>query len=127
MRKIIALLLVVVIAATTLSVMAFAASNSGTGTYKGKAYRCYVYCTDTYGYTSMNWAGTQFLVRACVRVDFHNRITGQEHLAGGYVDNTKFAEKRVDVYYGCVADCAIGTGCIDEIPFVNEIPAYPGR
>ena len=94
MRKIIALLLVVVIAATTLSVMAFAASNSGIGTYKGKAYRCYVYCTDTYGYTSMSWADTQFLVRACVRVDFHNRITGQEHLAGGYVDNTKFAEKE---------------------------------
>lgn len=111
-----------------MSICIFAASNSQTGVYKGKTYRAYVHCSDTTAKASMSWEGTQYDVMVRVSLEYYNfKKQGIEWIGKSSNYNQKFAEKSVSVPYDAVAYRAHCDGLIDDIPFVNDIKAYPGR
>jgi len=58
MKKLMAILLVFVLAASAMSVMAFAYSDYNEGYYKGKPYQGHLSVTDTYGSASFYYRGT---------------------------------------------------------------------
>lgn len=81
MKRFIALLLVVVIAATTLSITAFAYSSYDSGYYGGKAWNAGLYCSKLYVESSLSWAGMNTKALKVVRVEqttfYYDYMTNQ--------------------------------------------------
>lgn len=128
MKRFIAFVLVMVLTVSAMSICIFAASNSQTGVYKGKTYRAYVHCSDTTAKASMSWEGTQYTVMAKVGIDYHVRDTYFDGESWKTSSPKKgFSDTSVSVPSGAVADRGHCFGFIDDIPFVSDIKAYPGR
>lgn len=69
MKKLIAVLLVVVIAATALSVTAFAYSDYDTGSYGGKTWNAWLSCSKLRVESSLSWDGMNTKAGKVIRVE----------------------------------------------------------
>ena len=123
MKRFLALLLVVVITATTMSIVVFAASNSESGKYKGKYYRGSISCYSIYAAGTMRWDGTQYPVTASVGVGWydvnhkwHFKINSNTKQGGGTVSHSIMV-------YGGTAEYGTFTGLIGQVPIVDDIHA----
>ena len=128
MKRCIALILVVVLTVSALSICVFAASNSESGKYKSRNYYGVISCSDTAATGSMRWDGTQYNVKCKVTVYYHNRDTGRP---GQKMESSpsqqNYASKTVSVDNKCVAERAGYYGYIGETYIICNLEAYPGR
>ena len=124
MKKLIALILVVALAATALTTTAFAYSDFEDGFYKGKAYTMHLTATDSSGSTSVSWAGDGVVSRSLV-VNTQHRITGLTGSVGGTDTHMQHASVSKTVSSGYFATS--GTSyCSITNSFYRTLFAYPG-
>jgi len=128
MKRLIALILVVVLTVSALSICVFAASNSKSGKYKSRNYYGVISCSDTAATGSMRWEGTQYNVKCRVTLYSHNRKEGTTRIRMiTSAPQQNYASIPVTVDTGCVADYADFDGIIGDVDIICKLQAYPGR